>query len=886
MSTPNPWDEHFAFRNGIKHEPILGGRFWKIDFHFHTPASGHDYKGSNVTYETLAQRLRDEQIDAVFVTDHNEWSGIAQLQKACKQLGGHTIVFPGVELTLTTKAICLLQEGKKVSVVKFHCLALLPPEDGFEDKIKSLVTADHSDTDILKTKPVDRILKEPLEVVSRKVRESWNGIFIPAHLNQGKDISKSRSIDDLYEDSMTVDLLREYFDAVEIRKASSDFLFNGKYVTSGGVAVPQMSCVLGSDSHEPETIGREATWVQCEHLRFEEIREALKHRSRIKFAAPSATYSRLLSMNVEGAFLGKQAFDFSACMTSFIGSKGSGKTGVLELVRFALGYQSNVDGGYLTHLLGPGGKVSVATEVTGGDRFVFIRNASDTQPNVYSSDGSKLERSAVIPTLLNVEIRGWGETTRLAVDEDEQRRLIDNFDDSEVTRQATKAIARAKDEARDALKSLRAQVERFRERRAEIQELALKEAALAKLDAGDFEAKQKQKEQRESDSLLLAQLLAALQSAKHAVKVNLLTPDVDAMFESFDKRRRQAGGDDVVAEANELSASVSALRGASEELRAQAVHQVELLEGKLASIVEKTRTRNAPLDETYQQEFSGLTVQEQVVLAERNRVVTQISQLDALRGQQLTAWSQLEETLKKVATAFQSIAEALATRSERRAAIVSEINGVLAANNVGTRLEFVNMQRATGILPSGATAPDAFSVRAASYTGIDEDSVTSRIFLTETSIEEEVNLIVDDGVAVKFEIYPGAWKSAAELSAGQKSTAMLPLLLMAAKGPIILDQPEDNLDNKYIGGSVVSMLSDRKNRNQVIVATHSASIVVMADSDLIVEMADDTNHGKVVTRGFLAGPDSTIAKSVLNILDGGREALLTRFKKYGKLVAD
>jgi len=125
-----------------------------------------------------------------------------------------------------------------------------------------------------------------------------------------------------------------------------------------------------------------------------------------------------------------------------------------------------------------------------------------------------------------------------------------------------------------------------------------------------------------------------------------------------------------------------------------------------------------------------------------------------------------------------------------------------------------------------------------------------------------------------------------KLLIGGRGCALPKNRLSLPQGPIILDQPEDNLDNKYIGSAVVRMINERKYRNQMIMTSHSASIVVMADCELIVEMMDESNQARVKVSGFLSGPESPIAASVLDILDGGREALLTRFKKYGQLVKD
>ncbi len=104
---------------------------------------------------------------------------------------------------------------------------------------------------------------------------------------------------------------------------------------------------------------------------------------------------------------------------------------------------------------------------------------------------------------------------------------------------------------------------------------------------------------------------------------------------------------------------------------------------------------------------------------------------------------------------------------------------------------------------------------------------------------------------------------------------------MLGEGPVILDQPEDNLDNKYIGLSVVRMILAEKPRRQFVVTSHNATIVVMSDSELVIEMMDKDGKAQIVASGFLNGPHSAIRPSVLEVLDGGEAALKRRFSKYG-----
>jgi hypothetical protein len=104
---------------------------------------------------------------------------------------------------------------------------------------------------------------------------------------------------------------------------------------------------------------------------------------------------------------------------------------------------------------------------------------------------------------------------------------------------------------------------------------------------------------------------------------------------------------------------------------------------------------------------------------------------------------------------------------------------------------------------------------------------------------------------------------------------------MLGRGPVILDQPEDNLDNKYIGSTVVRMILAEKLRRQFVVTSHNATLVVMSDANLVIEMIDRDGKAELVRFGFLNGPHSLIRQSVLEVLDGGEIALKRRFSKYG-----
>jgi len=118
------------------------------------------------------------------------------------------------------------------------------------------------------------------------------------------------------------------------------------------------------------------------------------------------------------------------------------------------------------------------------------------------------------------------------------------------------------------------------------------------------------------------------------------------------------------------------------------------------------------------------------------------------------------------------------------------------------------------------------------------------------------------------------------LSMGQKGTVLLKLFLAEGDYPIILDQPEENLDNKFIYKELVGAMRDAKNNRQVIIATNNANLVVNTDADQII--IAEFKGGKISYKsGGLESPE--IRQEIMPLLEGGLEAFKKREQKYGIL---
>ena len=120
---------------------------------------------------------------------------------------------------------------------------------------------------------------------------------------------------------------------------------------------------------------------------------------------------------------------------------------------------------------------------------------------------------------------------------------------------------------------------------------------------------------------------------------------------------------------------------------------------------------------------------------------------------------------------------------------------------------------------------------------------------------------------------PALWK-------GQRSSAMLPLIALVEDSPLIVDQPEDNLDNRLVGRMLVDILANLKEKRQIIVATHNPNIVVSGDAEQVIVLdAISISEGECKDSGSI--DNDVIVKSIIELLEGGKEAFLIRSRRYG-----
>lgn len=168
--------------------------------------------------------------------------------------------------------------------------------------------------------------------------------------------------------------------------------------------------------------------------------------------------------------------------------------------------------------------------------------------------------------------------------------------------------------------------------------------------------------------------------------------------------------------------------------------------------------------------------------------------------------------------------------------------------------------------------------------GVDKKSCQGRMrtAIIETppeSFARMITFIPEDDLQVSYK--PENAKSYIPLSnasAGQKTTAILTFLLAYGNLPLLLDQPEDDLDNKLVYDLIVTRLKKTKSKRQIIVVTHNANIPVNGDAEYIVSMNSETDEIDTKYEGTM--DDKDIRKEICDVMEGTQYAFEMRAKKY------
>ena len=137
-----------------------------------------------------------------------------------------------------------------------------------------------------------------------------------------------------------------------------------------------------------------------------------------------------------------------------------------------------------------------------------------------------------------------------------------------------------------------------------------------------------------------------------------------------------------------------------------------------------------------------------------------------------------------------------------------------------------------------------------------------------------------DRYLIELGMDDGSYRRLDDLSGGQRVSVLLSLLLETNDDrPLVIDQPEDELDNRFLFETVLPALKRLKGRRQIVVATHNPNIVVNGDADQVIQLEATANRGRVARAGAIEEP--AVRDAIVRTVDGGDEAFRLRRLKYG-----
>lgn len=171
---------------------------------------------------------------------------------------------------------------------------------------------------------------------------------------------------------------------------------------------------------------------------------------------------------------------------------------------------------------------------------------------------------------------------------------------------------------------------------------------------------------------------------------------------------------------------------------------------------------------------------------------------------------------------------------------------------------------------------------------------TDLAYIRQCVDEDNIRVFINDSLKLEYNINAGTqfddnYKDNTQISMGQNAVALLLLILNAAYSmddtrPLLMDQPEDDLDNSYIFSTLVKEFRESKQKRQIIISTHNPNIPVAADAENIMVLRYNGYHGYLSDNGAI--DSEKIASAVLEIMEGGREAIKRRIGKYSTRYAN
>jgi energy-coupling factor transporter ATP-binding protein EcfA2 len=912
--------------------PYPGARWWKFDFHAHTPASLDTdawqkavKTPDEVTSEKWLLRYMAAGIDCVAVTDHNSGAWVDALKTAYAQMQAtppagfrKLTLFPGVEISA--------QGG-------VHVLAIFDPAATTSD-IDSLLGSvgyrgTKGDSDAVTEKGITEVIQAILGA---------GAIAIPAHADNDKGLlqCKQNTKQSVVDANTLVQAIgAEGLLAVEWCNNAS------LWPQCAASAESRLARVLGSDCHsfQGEAVpGSRYTWVKMAHPTLEGLRLALLDGNDVSirrsddegafdpFRIPAHIITSIKIENARYMGNGKPApLKFSPFFNAIVGGRGTGKSTVVHALRLATRREGEL-------ALEPRARFDEFCKVAGGrDDKGALRNNTAIRMEWRHEDASlrltwrKDGQGTVVEEWHNgqwqpsssqsvnaarfpVRIFSQGQIAAMA-GEDRQTLLsiIDEAANVEPLRQAFEEAKRTFFTQRARLRELNGKLAGLPEIERKLAEAGKKLMALSQTDHAKVLRAYAVAQRQEREMLnLFAQLSEGAERINELSESIVLDDWPDQLFTEADilAWRKEVNLQveqvraDVRAQAQKLTAPVTSTQG--DDRLAAWRERVQAAQKAHAELQQKLAVQGV----SDPQAFARMTQEKQQLEAQQKTLQKMETDSKALAKQIEAQYLLLAEKRQDITQARQLfIRNVLANNQHVQISVVPL--GFDPRKIERELRELINMtdeRFADDILmvtdgePSGGAA---FTLAKAddANKAVTVDAVKQRLLDMDVDLggrlrnylkhqhekpefaDHILTWFPEDDLRIDYQ-RDNQWTSISQGSQGQRSAALLAFLLAFGEEPIVLDQPEDDLDNHLIYDLIVRQIRENKLRRQLIIVTHNPNVVVNGDTELVHVM--EFGRGQCFVRENGALQEKSVRAEVCRVMEGGHEAFSRRWKRLGK----
>lgn len=671
-----------------------------------------------------------------------------------------------------------------------------------------------------------------------------------------------------------------------------------------------LALLTASFASKPEDVGSKRVSVKLGAHNLEGLRIALLDsgaKVRFPHEVQELTYSRLLGAKWEGGFLDGLEIHFNPGFNAMIGGRGTGKTTIIETLRYAVDEVPKTDRNRDNHdqilrdVFLPGSKISLTVEShEPTPKRYIIERIYPFDPLVRDAEtGEKLNLNP--KDVFRAEVFGNKEIYEISKQQDFQVRLLERLSEKDL-------VPLDKEEA-DLLETLEAETTEIAEmagelktRDAELAKLGAAEEKLSRFMDMDIPAKIDEKRKFEQEGHMFERGGAVLVDVKKMLLE--LISQTSARLRSVRSEERAPLNPELL---DDYTASLTEFVADFERKVQGLIEDLQLTEGRHSEFHRQWQQLYAEGEERFkeslrslQERYPGVDVNEYISLekevmrlrerkAERDAVA---SRLSMRRDERRTSLEKLRQVRAKRFAVLSGRVDQW--NDDLGGKIKVELNARGDPERLAAELrKFVKSFTVEESLAVVTDEKFSFTELAHRARNGDRDGVTGMLKLTPDKLTptfEEETLCRMEMISIPPEVTiqlnlgtkkEPKYRDVDHLSDGQRCTAILGILLLESPYPLIVDQPEEDLDNAFIVEEIAERFRDQMDKRQFLVATHNANIPVLGDASQILALEADVEHSylREGRYGYIDSPE--IKEVVEKILEGGRRAFEIRKQKYG-----